>query len=111
MKVEPIVATNVLDICNRLNEIQSGPDTMVIMTGRLYEEIVKVGSALDEGYRYGDKTSANLIETYKLYSIYTLRVMKLKLVEGTAWVALVAFDYKEFSGKLENNLYVCDIEA
>ena len=110
MKVEKIVASNLLEACSRITEIKSGPETLILLTTKFYEELEKVGSELNESYRYGDQVAANLVKSYRVYSIHTLRTTNVRLVQGTAWTALVEFDYKEFSAKVGNNLYVVDIE-
>lgn len=110
MKVESFYVKTVLEACERLKKLPGGPETMVLMTGRLYEEFKKVGSkqGIDNQLPNGD-TSLNAVETIGVYSIHTVSFVQLALTKHTSLVGVVAFDFKRFEGFIEKNLYVLDL--
>ena len=111
MRVEPIYVESVLSACQRLESIKETADTMVVMTGRLYEEIVKAGTLQNEDFvgMTAGLPSAHLIKTYKVYDAYKLHFVQVVLDEPTAWLACIGINSKRFHAKIENNLYVFDL--
>lgn len=110
MKVEAFYVKTVLEACERLSKLPGGPETMVLMTGRLYEEFKNVGSkeGTDNKLPNGD-ASLNAVETLGVYSIHKVSFVQLALTKNTALVGVVAFDFKKFEGFIEKNLYVLDL--
>ena len=109
--VEFKTVSNVLEVCNRLNSVKNGSSTMVLVTGRLYEEMKKAGSRPDESYKKSDgQVSPRPIKSFRLYDLYTVYTVQVELTAPTAWVSIVQLDYKEFSGKLEENLLIFDLK-
>lgn len=111
MRVEPVVVENVLVACQRLEAIKDTTDTMVVVTGKLYEAIEKAGRIESDDF-LGMKpgaASAHPIKTIRLYDSYRLHFVQIVLDEPTAWVACIGINSKRFHAKMENNLYVFDI--
>ena len=110
-KFEKIVASTPFEASERLAKIKSGSDVMVLMSGRLYEALKRIGTTPEVSYKHwftGD-ASVSQIETFKIFDLHTLHCVPISLMNKTAWVALVGIDSKEFTGGMDHELYVCDL--